>query len=62
MQDEMTGMIVDYQSTHAAQSIQDDIMQELSDQYMNTRRTLNQVKRTLINNIDSMNILVIKPW
>ena len=62
MQNEMTGMLVDFQTTHAAQRIQDDIMQELSDQYMNSRQVMAQTKRTLVNNIDSMNMLVIKPW
>ena len=62
MQNEMSDMLVDYQSTYTAQNIQNDILQELADQYQNTRRVMNQAKRNILGVIDSMNMLVIKPW
>ena len=62
MQKEMSDMLVDYQSTYTAQNIQNDILQELGDQYQRSRQSINQAKRNLLAMIDSMNILVIKPW
>ena len=62
MQKEMNDMLVDYQSSYASQSMQDDVMEELADQYMNTNRVVKQAKRNLLAAIGSMNMLVIKPW
>ena len=62
MQNEMSDMLVDYQSTYTSQNIQNDILQELADQYQNTRRVMNQTKRNILGVIESMNMLVIKPW
>ena len=62
MHNEMKDMLVDYQSTYTSQKIQDDVMEELSDQFNNSLRMVKQAKRTLLGVIDGMNMLVIKPW
>ena len=62
MQNEMGSTLTDYATQYQTDKIQTEILGELGLQYENTKRVIGQTKRSLINTIDSMNVLIIKPF
>lgn len=62
MQNEMGNTLTDYATQYQTDKIQTEILGELGLQYENTKRVIGAIKRGLNNTIDSMNVLVIKPF
>ena len=61
MHNEMANMLNDYQTDLYQESIRNETLTVLQQQYSNTLTDINRLRQGLETTIDGMNILVIKP-